>query len=89
MTASANCVRLPLRQPHPRTPAASRKKFSQLARLFHFNRRGARHMLGPGTASAGDQLLLGDDQLTEDDLSQECPPPAPPFVSDRRRRRPS
>ena len=29
----------------------------------------------------GDQLLLGDDQLTEDDLSQECPPPTPPFVS--------
>ena len=63
---------------------ASRKKFSQLARLFHFNRRsGGRHLLGQGPASSGDQLLLGDDQLTEDDLNQDCPPPAPPFVSTR------
>ena len=38
-------------------------------------------MLGPGAAS-GDQLLLaGEDQLTEEDLSRDGPPPQPPFVS--------
>ncbi|KAF0308880.1 N-acetylmuramoyl-L-alanine amidase [Amphibalanus amphitrite] len=61
---------------------ASRKKFSQLARLFHFNRRGgARHLLAPGAAPSGDQLLLVEDPLTEEDLNSEpSSSPAPPFV---------
>ncbi|XP_043218540.1 CUE domain-containing protein 1-like isoform X3 [Amphibalanus amphitrite] len=61
---------------------ASRKKFSQLARLFHFNRRGgARHLLAPGAAPSGDQLLLVEDPLTEEDFNSEPSSSlAPPFV---------
>ncbi|XP_037077221.1 CUE domain-containing protein 1-like [Pollicipes pollicipes] len=59
---------------------ASRRKFAQLARLFHFNRRGgARAMLGHGPVPGGDQLLLSDDPLTAGDLEPDEPGHRPPF----------